>query len=37
MIMRLTWGKMHPGTWHEYEQAYNATVVAKTKALPAYP
>jgi len=30
MIMRITWGKLHPGTWSEYEQAYNATVVAKS-------
>jgi len=19
MIMRITWGKLHPGTWREYE------------------
>jgi heme-degrading monooxygenase HmoA len=30
MIMRITWGKLHPGTWSAYEQAYNATVVAKS-------
>ena len=30
MIMRITWGKLHPGTWSEYEQTYNATVVAKS-------
>ncbi|MBI3330247.1 MAG: hypothetical protein HYZ81_26510 [Nitrospinae bacterium] len=33
MIMRITWGRVHPGKWNEYEQAYNATVVAKTKGL----
>ena len=21
MIMRITWGKLHPGTWSEYEQS----------------
>jgi hypothetical protein len=26
MIMRMTWGKLRPGTWQEYEQAYHATV-----------
>jgi heme-degrading monooxygenase HmoA len=31
MIMRITWGKLHPGKWDEYERAYNATVVAKSK------
>jgi len=30
MIMRITWGKLHPGRWSEYEQMYNATVVAKS-------
>ena len=30
MIMRITWGKLAPGTWSEYEQTYNATVVAKS-------
>jgi hypothetical protein len=31
MIMRITWGKVHPGRWGEYEQAYKATVVARSK------
>jgi heme-degrading monooxygenase HmoA len=31
MIMRITWGRIHPGTWEEYEKTYNATVVAKSK------
>lgn len=31
MIMRITWGRVHPGKWNEYEQAYRATVVAKSK------
>lgn len=26
MIMRITWGKLRPGCWQEYEQAYRATV-----------
>lgn len=29
MIMRITRGKVHPGTWSVFEQAYKATVVAK--------
>jgi heme-degrading monooxygenase HmoA len=33
MIMRITWGKVHPGRWSEYERTYHATVVAKTKGL----
>jgi heme-degrading monooxygenase HmoA len=31
MIMRITWGRIHPGKWDEYEKTYNATVVAKSK------
>ena len=31
MIMRITWGRVHPGKWSEYEQTYNATVVAKSE------
>ena len=30
MIMRITWGKLRPGTWAAYEQAYHATVAGKT-------
>jgi len=33
MIMRITWGKVHPGKWSEYERTYHATVVARTKGL----
>jgi heme-degrading monooxygenase HmoA len=29
MIMRITWGKLRPGSWNEFEKTYNATVVAK--------
>jgi heme-degrading monooxygenase HmoA len=29
MIMRITWGKLHPGKWREFEQAYHRTVVGK--------
>jgi len=29
MIMRITRGKLHPGTWRAFEQAYTDTVVAK--------
>ena len=28
MIMRITWGKLRPGTWNDYEQAYKTSVVA---------
>lgn len=31
MIMRITWGRIHPGKWEEYEKTYNGTVVAKSK------
>jgi len=27
MIMRITWGKVRPGTWDDYEHAYKASVV----------
>ncbi len=30
MIMRITRGKLRPGTWKDYEEAYKATVVAKS-------
>ncbi len=29
MIMRITWGKLQPGKWQEFEQAYAATVVGR--------
>jgi len=29
MIMRITRGQLHPGTWRVFEQAYKDTVVAK--------
>jgi quinol monooxygenase YgiN len=29
MIMRIARGKLHPGSWRAFEQAYTATVVAK--------
>ena len=35
MIMRITWGKLHPGKWGEYEQAYNATGVRAERFLQA--
>ena len=31
MIMRITWGKLRPGKWDEYEQTYRSTVVAKSR------
>ena len=30
MIMRMTWGKLWPGTWVAYAQASQATVAGKT-------
>ena len=33
MMMRMTWGKLHQGTWGAYEQAYNDIVVAKSRAM----
>jgi heme-degrading monooxygenase HmoA len=29
MIMRITWGKLRPGSWSEFEKTYRATVAAK--------
>ncbi len=29
MIMRMTWGKLRPGSWKEFEKTYNATVATK--------
>lgn len=29
MIMRITWGKLRPGTWNEFEQAYHDKVAGK--------
>ena len=29
MIMRITWGKLQPGSWNEFEKTYSATVAAK--------
>ena len=29
MIMRITWGKLRPGTWQDFERAYQATVAGK--------
>ena len=29
MIMRITWGKLRPGSWNQFESTYNTTVAAK--------
>ena len=29
MIMRMTWGKLRPGSWNDFEKTYNATVAKK--------
>ena len=31
MIMRITWGKIHPGKWSEFERTYKATVAARAQ------
>ena len=31
MIMRITWGKLQPGKWQEFEQTYKSTVLARAK------
>ena len=31
MVIRITWGKLQPGKWDEFERTYNVTVVAKGK------
>jgi heme-degrading monooxygenase HmoA len=31
MIIRITWGKLQPGKWDEFERTYRATVVAKSE------
>ncbi len=28
MTMRITWGKVRPGSWNDHEQAYKSSVVA---------
>jgi len=33
MIMRITWGKLRPGSWSDFEKMYNATVAAKGRAI----
>jgi heme-degrading monooxygenase HmoA len=34
MIMRITWGKLRPGSWSEFEKTYRATVAAKGRDIP---
>src|SRR5262245_8293579 len=29
MIMRITWGKLYPNTWDEFERAYKETLAGK--------
>lgn len=29
MIMRITWGKLNPGTWDEFERVYTETLAGK--------
>jgi heme-degrading monooxygenase HmoA len=33
MIMRITWGKLRPGSWSDFEKTYNATVATKGRAI----
>ena len=29
MIMRITWGKLYPGTWDEFERMYRSLLAGK--------
>ena len=31
MVIRITWGKLQPGKWDDFERTYRATVVARAK------
>jgi hypothetical protein len=33
MIMRITWGKLHPGKWNEFERTYKEAVAAHGKQI----
>src|SRR5438105_16474 len=33
MIMRITWGKLRPGSWNEFEKTYQATVATKGRQI----
>lgn len=33
MIIRITWGKLRPGSWADFERAYRDTVLTKGKSL----
>ena len=33
MIMRITWGKLHPGKWDEFERTYKEAVAAHGKQI----
>ena len=33
MIMRITWGKLRPGSWKDFEKTYHATVAAKGRLI----
>ena len=33
MIMRITWGKLRPGSWNEFERTYNATVAVRGRTV----
>ena len=33
MIMRITWGKLRPGSWNDFEKTYRATVATKGSKL----
>ena len=28
-VMRITWGKLYPGTWDEFERVYKSTLAGK--------
>ena len=33
MIMRITWGKLRPGSWNDFEKTYQATVATKGRQI----
>jgi heme-degrading monooxygenase HmoA len=33
MVMRITWGKLRPGTWRDFERTYRASLPEGTKPI----
>ncbi len=36
MVIRITWGKLRPGAWGEFERTYRENVLTKGKNLKGY-